>query len=92
MIGTVIQGVDLQGKKCEGMIMDKIIIPQVVNMPGGNGISLHNTGSRQSAILAVTAYLVYSEHTGLHCVAPNNIQAIAMVPEGMDSNLVTPQI
>ncbi len=76
MIGYKIKGKDVNGLKCEGIVLDKMITPQMVQMGrGAPGLG----GDRQQLPMPLTSYLVLNEETGsLHIVAPMGIDAVGI--------------
>lgn len=76
MIGYKLKGKDVNGLKCEGIVLDKLITPQVVQM--GKGSAAFG-GDRQQLPMPLTSYLVLNQETGsLHIVAPMGIDAVGI--------------
>lgn len=77
MQGKFIQGFDLQGKECEGVVLDSCIVPQTIQFavpPPPGAISRTQV---QQLPMALTAYLIRNESTGtVHLVSPGTITVV----------------
>lgn len=84
MIGYFIKGTDLQGKPCEGLVLDKIICPQSVSLGGQRG----QIGSTQSLPMPLTAYIIFDkDQRSIHIIGPQSITDIGFPepePQGPD--------
>lgn len=76
MKGNFIQGTNLQGKKCDGIIIDTVITMTPVAMGVAGPMDLSRP---QSLPMALTAYLVLNmEDNALHLVSPAAITGMNM--------------
>lgn len=73
MIGYTITGRDTQGHKCQGIILDKIITPQTVEMGQG---SQALGGNRQVLPMPLSSYLVQDIDGRIHIVTPMAIESV----------------
>lgn len=80
MIGNFIKGMDLQGRECEGIIQDKVLVIQTVEAKGPGQL-----GRGQVVPIPLDAYLVVNETAGsIHLVPPGMISGISAPPVSLD--------
>jgi hypothetical protein len=72
MIGYYIEGTDLKGQKCAGLVHDKVSILQSAAVPSGDG-------TNRVGFFPLDAYLVYAGLThSIHFVSPGQITNIIL--------------
>lgn len=73
MIGKFIKGKSLQGATCSGIVLDKVLTLQTIEVRQGL--------EKQAVPIALDAYLVRDENNHIHTIAPAFIFQVQEVVE-----------